>query len=316
VHRVLDAVSLMQLLEDEDNRRVGGVGQAPFAPSMLLALLIHDHSHGVTSSRAIERLCRRDAGYRSIVCGHVPDHTVIACSRRRHVDRVRAVFATVLRMCRDAGLIRLGLVVLDGTKVKANASLEANRSAATIDEQVRRMLAETESTDQGEDRPLGPEGRERLPPALLRREDRLARLAAAAADADSWSEENAASQTEECAMFAATRRDRTQRAELREAALPRGRMSKGLAARQRLQRGLRTKRVWTIHAKRGASVGPVSSRMNDRQSAGGFCRRGLGACRSVCHVHAAVQTLRTLHRASVRRRAAGGRMYEKQENRV
>jgi hypothetical protein len=89
----------------------------------------------------------RDAGYRSIVSEHVPYHTVSARFRRRHIDKPAAVFATVLRMCRDAGLIRLGLVVLDGTKVKANASLEANRSAATIDEQVRRMLAEKESTD-------------------------------------------------------------------------------------------------------------------------------------------------------------------------
>jgi hypothetical protein len=106
----------------------------------------------VKSSRAIERLCRRDAGHRSILCEHVPDHAVMARLRRRHVDRLQAVFAMVLRMCRDAGLIRLGLVVLDGTKVKAHASLEANRSAATIEEQVRRMLAEAESMDQGEDR--------------------------------------------------------------------------------------------------------------------------------------------------------------------
>jgi hypothetical protein len=67
---------------------------------------------------------------------------VIARSRRRHIGKPAAVFATVLRMCRDAGLIRLGLVVLNGTKVKANASLETNRSAAMLDEQVRRMLAD------------------------------------------------------------------------------------------------------------------------------------------------------------------------------
>ena len=84
----------------------------------------------------------------------------------------------VLEMCRDAGLIRLGLVVLDGTKVKANAALEANRSAATIDEQVARMVAEAESTDRREDRLFGPDGRETLPKALARREDRLARLRA------------------------------------------------------------------------------------------------------------------------------------------
>ena len=103
---------------------------------MLLAVLIYAYSHGVRSSRAIERLCGRDAGYRFLVGEHVPDHTVIARFRRRHVERLEAVFIRVLEMCRDAGLIRLGLVVLDGTKVKANAALEANRSAATIGEQV------------------------------------------------------------------------------------------------------------------------------------------------------------------------------------
>jgi transposase len=438
VHLVLDAVSLMDLSEYEEDHRVGGVGQAPFAPSMLLALLIYAYSHGVKSSRAIERLCRRDAGYRYIVCEHVPDHTVIARFRRRHVDRLQAVFATVLRMCRDAGLIRLGLVVLDGTKVKANASLDANRSAATIDEQVRRMLAEAESTDQREDRRFGPEGRERLPPALSRREDRLARLCAckarlereaeaaaarqqakidaraaaeqasgkrrrgrkpkpaagsvdpervanptdpdsrimktrrgwvqgynaqlvvtpqqiilasevtteandvrqlqpmldqaqamvelllgedavlgaAAADAGFWSEENAANQTEECELFIATCQDRKQRAELREAASPRGRMPKGLSARQRMQRKLRTKRGRTIYAKRGVSVEPVIGQMKDRQGAGQFSMRGLGACRGEWHLQSAVHNLRKLHRESVRRRAAGGRMDEKQENRA
>jgi hypothetical protein len=102
----------------------------------------------------------------------VPDHTVIARFRRRHVDRLQAVFATVLRRFHDVGLIRLGLVVLDGTKVTASAARDANRSAATIDEQVRRVLAEAESTDQREDRRFGPQGWEGLPPALSRRASR------------------------------------------------------------------------------------------------------------------------------------------------
>ncbi len=438
VHLVLDAVSLMDLSEYEEDHRVGGVGQAPFAPSMLLALLIYAYSHGVKSSRAIERLCRRDAGYRYIVGEHVPDHSVIARFRRRHIARLQAVFATVLRMCRNAGLIRLGLVVLDGTKVKANASLDANRSAVTIDEQVTRMLAEAESMDQREDRQFGPEGREGLPRALSRRKDRLARLrackakleseaeaagarqqakidaraaeeqssgkrrrgrkpkpaagsvdpervanptdpdssimktrrgwvqgynvqvvvtpqqiilatevtteandvqqlqpmlteaqvmvelvlgedavlGAAAADAGYWSEENAASQTEECELFIATRQDRKQRAELRDAASPRGRIPAGISARQRMQRKLRTRRGRTIYAKRGASVEPVFGQMKDRQGAGQFSMRGLGACRGEWHLHAAVHNLRKLHREYARRRAAGSRMDEKQENRA
>jgi transposase len=128
-------MSLMDLSEYEEDHRLGGVGQAPFAPSMLMALLIYAYCHGVKSSRAIERLCRRNAGYRSIVCAPVPDHTVSARLCRRHIDKPVAVFATVLRRFHDVGLIRLGSVVLDSTKVKANASLEANRSAATMDEQ-------------------------------------------------------------------------------------------------------------------------------------------------------------------------------------
>jgi len=162
VHLILDAVALMDLSAFEATHKLGGAGQAPFAPAMLLSVLIYAYSHGVRSSRAIERLCGRDAGYRFIVGEHVPDHTVIARFRRRHIERLEAIFVRVLEMCRDAGLIRLGLVVLDGTKVKANASLEANRSAATIDQQVARLVAEAESTDRREDRLFGPDGRETL----------------------------------------------------------------------------------------------------------------------------------------------------------
>jgi hypothetical protein len=93
-------------------------------------------------------------------------------------------------------------------------------------------------------------------------------------------------------------------------------MPKGLSARQRLQRSLRTKRGRTNHAKRGVSVEPVIGQMNDRQSAGQVCMRGLGACRGEWHLHAAVHTLRNVHPASVRYRAAGGRMDEKHENRA
>ena len=149
VHLIVDAVSLMDLREFEAAHRLGGAGQAPFAPRLLLAVLIYAYSHGVRSSRAVERLCGRDAGYRFIVGEHAPDHSVIARFRRRHVERLEGVFLRVLEMCRDAGLIRLGLVVLDGTKVKANAALEANRGAAAIGERIGRMLAEAETVDVG-----------------------------------------------------------------------------------------------------------------------------------------------------------------------
>src|SRR5918997_6321893 len=169
VHLIVDAVSLMDLREFEAAHRLGGAGQAPFAPRLLLAVLIYAYSHGVRSSRAIERLCGRDAGYRFIVGEHAPDHSVIARFRRRHVERLEGVVLRVLEMCRDAGLIRLGLVVLDGTKVKANAALEARRSAATIGERVGRMMAEAETTDRREDRLFGTGGGDELPKDLARR---------------------------------------------------------------------------------------------------------------------------------------------------
>ena len=107
-----------------------------------------------------------------------PDHTVIARFRQRHAGRMKSVFLQVLELCREAGLIRLGLVALDGTKVKANAALDANRAASSIEEQIGRMLAEAEATDAREDRQFGAEsGGPALPADLKRRGDRLARRA-------------------------------------------------------------------------------------------------------------------------------------------
>jgi len=159
VHLVVDAVQLMDLSEFEAVSKVGRAGQAPFAPGMLLALLITAYSNGVRSSRAIERLCRRDVGYRFIVGDDVPDHTVIARFRRRHAERMKSVFLHVLELCREAGLVRLGLVALDGTKVKANGALDANRTAGTIVDQIGEMLADAETTDAREDRRFGAEAR-------------------------------------------------------------------------------------------------------------------------------------------------------------
>src|SRR4051812_15675374 len=170
VHSIVDAVAMMDLSEFEASAKLGRAGQAPFVPQVLLALLLYAYSHGIRSSRVIERLCGRDAGYRFIVGDAIPDHTVIARFRQRHVARMRDVFLMVLRLCHEAGLVRLGLVALDGTKVGAN------RTASSLDEQVSRMLAEAEAADTQEDRQFGAQRGDELPQALARRADRLARL--------------------------------------------------------------------------------------------------------------------------------------------
>jgi transposase len=422
----VDAVELMDLSKFEATCKLGGAGQPPFAPAMLLTVLIYAYSHGVRSSRVIERLCRRDAGYRFIAGDEVPDHTVMARFRQRHAGQMKGVFLQVLDLCREAGLIRLGLVALDGTKVKANAGLDANRTAGTIAEQVSRMLAEAEAADAREDRQFGAGaggGGSAMPKGLGRHGDRLARLkacreklearaaalaarqqekiaareaeekasgkrkrgrkpkapdprvdpdtvanptdpdsgimktrhgwvqgynaqavvtpeqiilaadvtceandvhqlsgmldqaqanleavmgedallGAAVADAGYWSEANADSQTEECELFIATRKDRQQRAALRDAPAPRGRMPKSLTARQRMDRKLRTKRGRALYRQRGAAIEPVFGQMKDRQGAGRFSMRGLERCRGEWQLDAAVHNLRKLHRDSARR---------------
>jgi transposase len=168
----------MDLSGFEATCKVGKAGQAPFSPRVLLALLIYAYSHGIRSSRVIERLCGRDVGYRFIVGAAVPDHSVIARFRQRHVERMKAVFLAVLELCRAAGLIRLGLVALDGTKVKANAALDANRTASSIEAEIVRMLAEAEAVDAREDHQFQDQPGDALPEGLTKAADRQARLMA------------------------------------------------------------------------------------------------------------------------------------------
>src|SRR5205085_5372592 len=112
VHLIVDAVAMMDLSTFEADYKLGRAGQAPFAPQVLLALLVYAYSHGIRSSRAIERLCGRDAGYRFIVGDAIPDHTVIPRFRQRPVARMRAGSFTLLRLCHAPGLVVLGLVAV------------------------------------------------------------------------------------------------------------------------------------------------------------------------------------------------------------
>lgn len=178
VHLIIDAVSLMDLSAFHDGYKVGKAGNAPFAPRVLLSLLIYAYSFGFRSSRAIERLCERDVGFRFIVGDQIPDHTVIARFRKRHIADMEALFVEVLKLCREAGLIKLGVVALDGTKIKANASLDANRTAKSIEEEIAAMLKEAEATDAKEDDLFGSRRGDELPEDLIKANDRRARLLA------------------------------------------------------------------------------------------------------------------------------------------
>ena len=85
----------------------------------MVSLLVYAYANGQRSSRKIERLCERDAGFRTIVCAEVPDHSVIARFRKRHQGDLETLFVEVLKLCHAAGLARLGVVALNGTKVSS-----------------------------------------------------------------------------------------------------------------------------------------------------------------------------------------------------
>jgi hypothetical protein len=144
---------------------------------MMAALLSYAHCLGVRSSRQIERLCQRDVAFRVVAGNLRPDHATVARSRRRHTEALKGLFTDILRLCKEAGLVKVGVVALDGTKMAADAALDAHRNHESIRAEVESMPEEAESTDAEEDRRVGPEHRgDELPEAMRDRGGRLGRL--------------------------------------------------------------------------------------------------------------------------------------------
>lgn len=144
---------------------------------MMVALLLYAYCVGERSSRRIERRCHEDIAFRVITANAAPDHTTIARFRQVNEQALASCFIEILRLSAAAGLLRIGLVALDGTKVEANASLRANRSLKAIESEVVAMLAEAAATDAEEDQLFGSGRRgDELPASLASPTGRLARL--------------------------------------------------------------------------------------------------------------------------------------------
>jgi transposase len=174
---VIDAVEQMDLTVLRARYRADGWGAPAYDPALMTTLLLYAYATGERSSRGIEARCRRDVAYRVICANAVPDHATIARFRAEHEVALAGLFGDVLRLCREAGLGKLGLVALDGTKIAASASGLANRGADALDAEIAAMLAEAAATDAAEDAELGPERRgDELPAALADPRSRLARL--------------------------------------------------------------------------------------------------------------------------------------------
>ena len=166
-------------------------GYPPYDPRLMVKLLLYGYANGVCSSRKLERATYRDVAVRMLCADQHPDYRSIARFRARHLEALGELFVQALRLCRQARLVGLGSLALDGTKLRANASrhkamsyermvkkeAELEAEIAAIRANVRALLEEAEAVDAAEDERYGPDLRgDDLPPDLQRREQRLARI--------------------------------------------------------------------------------------------------------------------------------------------
>jgi hypothetical protein len=136
---------------------------------MMVALIVYAYAIGERSSRRIERRCREDVSFRVITANQAPDHATIARFRVRHERALGELFGQVLGLCADAGLVRVGVVAVDGTKVQANACERATRDYEQI---AREILEQAAEIDALEDEQFGERRGDELPPAVATREGR------------------------------------------------------------------------------------------------------------------------------------------------
>ena len=192
---VMDAVDQMDLSIFYEKYRADGWGHCAYEPSMMLSLLLYAYSMGERSSRQIERLCETDRAFRIVTTNQKPDHTTISRFRQENENKLEELFVSVLKLCVSAGLVKVGLVALAGTKVKAHAALSANRTEEHIKKAVKKILTEAAAQDKEEDRRYGKDQRgDELPDDLKDRRHRLVRLQECQERLERESKEKAAEQ--------------------------------------------------------------------------------------------------------------------------
>lgn len=180
-------------------------GEKAYEPRMMVVLLLYAYCVGLPSSRKIEKACWEDAAFRVLTGNQQPDHSRISDFRRRHLDALAGLFVQVLRLCQKAGLVSLGHVALDGTKLKANASRHKAmshermlKSERQLEAEMRALLRKAEIIDAQEDGRYGKGRRgDELPEELQRRQDRLEWIRKAKAELEAEAAEARARQREE-----------------------------------------------------------------------------------------------------------------------
>lgn len=177
---VVDTVGQCDLSAFTGAYRLDGQRRPAFDPAMMVTLLLYGYCHGVRPSREIERRCVRDVAFRVIAGGLCPDHATIARFRARHEAGLQTLFTEILRLCLAAGMVRLALLAVDGTKIGADPSWSANRTLeqleAELGEASPAMLADAAAVDAAEDEQFGERRGDELPEPLRTHTGRAARL--------------------------------------------------------------------------------------------------------------------------------------------
>lgn len=201
---VEDSLDLSEIYASYEEER----GYPPYDPRLMLKLLIYGYATGTVSSRKLEQATHRDVAVRMLVADQHPDYRSIARFRARHLDALAELFVQALRLCKKAGLVKMGALAIDGTKLRANASrhkamsyermgkaeAQLEEEIAAIEAQAAALLSDAEAVDREEDERYGPDRRgDELPDELARRESRLARIreAKAALEAEEQERERA-----------------------------------------------------------------------------------------------------------------------------
>lgn len=173
----VDALELGSLLDGFNEE---GRGEQPYHPKMMLKLLLYGYCTGVFSSRGIARKIEEDIAFRVLASGNEPNHRTICRFRERHLEVFSDLFKQVVEIGKEAKLVKLGIVAIDGTKVKANASKHKamsygrmRESEARLDKEIKELIRQARETDEAEDKRYGDLRGDELPKEIERREDRL-----------------------------------------------------------------------------------------------------------------------------------------------
>jgi transposase len=173
---ILDVVDQLDLAPFYLAHRDDGHGHPAYDPKTLLGVLLYAYCIGVRSSRQIERRLTEDLAFRVLAANQTPDHVTIARFRVRHQQALAGFLVQSLKLCAAAGMVRVGTVALDGTKLAGNAAERANRTVDKLRDEVVEILRQAAEADQRDDLAHGDARGDELPAALASRAGRLARL--------------------------------------------------------------------------------------------------------------------------------------------